>query len=76
MIIFYSKEGCPWCDDARTFMVDKGLEFDEKEVWSSPEFYDEMVELSGQSKAPTFIIDGTVLADSSAEELEQYLQTQ
>jgi len=74
MIIFYSKKGCPWCDDARTYMVDKGLQFEEKEVRSNQDFYDEMVQISGQSKAPTFVINGNVLADASAEELEQYLQ--
>jgi len=73
MITFYSKEGCPWCDDARTYLQKNNLEFQEKEVRGNKEYFDEMVAVSGQSKAPTFVIDGIVLADSSDTELAKYL---
>lgn len=73
MIIFYSKKGCPWCDDARMYLEKNNLEFEEREVRDNRVFFDEMVEHSGQTKAPTFIIDDVVLADASAEELNTYL---
>lgn len=75
MIIFYSKRGCPWCDEARTYLVKSNLQFEEREVHGNQDYHDEMVSLSGQTKAPTFVIDGHVLADASAQELDEYLKT-
>lgn len=75
MIIFYSKVGCPWCDEARAYLKNKGLEYEEKEVRSNPEYMQEMIDHSGQEKAPTFVIDGVVLADASAKELDDFLAT-
>jgi len=74
MITFYSKEGCPWCDDARKYMEENNIQFTEKEVRNNKDFLDEMIKISGQSKAPTFVIDGVVLADASAKELDDFLK--
>jgi glutaredoxin 3 len=70
----YTKRGCPWCDDARTLLVEKHVIFEEREVTENSGFFQELVDLSGQSKTPTFNIDGDIFADSSAEEIAPILR--
>ena len=51
-----------------------GIPFEERNVSENREFMIEMVEKSGQTFAPTFDIDGEVLADVGADEVEAYLK--
>lgn len=71
--IVYVKAGCPWCVDAEAYLKQKGIEYVAKEVRSDPESMAEMVELSGQSKAPTMKLGTAVLADFGVEELAPFL---
>ncbi len=74
MLIIYTKKGCPWCVGALNFLKEKGLKFEEREVLSSKEFYEELVLKSGQSKAPTVDLNGEILADTDSEALEIFLK--
>lgn len=73
-MIVYTKTGCPWCIDAVNFLKENNISFEERNVTDSPEYMEEMVKKSGQSKAPTFDVDGAILPDFSAEEIESYLK--
>lgn len=74
-IILYSKTGCPWGDEVRELLVSKNIEFTEKEMLGNPEFMSECVSVSGQSKCPTLNINGYILCDSDAKQVEEYLKT-
>lgn len=74
MIIIYTKTGCPWCRDALAFLRDNKITFEEREVLSNPEFFEELKTKSGQSKTPTLDIEGEILADTDAETIEQFLK--
>lgn len=73
-IIIYTKTGCPWCIQAIKYLKDKKLSFEERNVSSSLEFFNEMVKKSGQTKAPTLDIDGYILADSDSDQINKYLK--
>lgn len=73
-IIVYTKTGCPWCKDALQLLVNKKVPFEEREVLSNKEYYDELVKKSGQNKTPTFDIDGFILADSDKDQITEYLK--
>lgn len=73
-IIVYTKTGCPWCRDVLDFLNEKGIKYEEREVTSNKAYFDEMVAVSDQSKAPTLDIDGKILADSDKEQVEAYLK--
>lgn len=73
-LIIYTKTGCPWCIDALTFLKEKGVEFEEREVRNNPEFMKELEEKSGQTKAPTIDLDGEILADTDAQAIELFLR--
>lgn len=72
--VLYIKPGCPWCVDVVDFLARKRIEVETVVVSGNPEAMREMVELSGQSKAPTIDWHGEVLADFGVEELVPFLQ--
>jgi len=73
-IIAYLKTGCPWCEGLKEFFEKNNIEYIEKNVTENTEYMDEMIELSGQTKAPTVVIDGVVHADVGADEVKEILE--
>lgn len=72
-IIVYTKTGCPWGSEALKYLKNKGLSFEERNMTENDNFKQEAIQKSGVFKCPTFDIDGVILPDSSAEELDKYL---
>ena len=71
--ILYIKPGCPWCEDVVAYMKKHEIDVETVIVSGNPEKMQEMIDLSGQSKAPTMNWHGTVLADFGVEELVPFL---
>jgi glutaredoxin len=74
-IIAYIKTGCLWCIGVTDYFNEKGIDFEIKNVTEDPALFNEMQELSGQTKAPVVIIDGFMLADTDREAVDKYLST-
>jgi glutaredoxin 3 len=72
--ILYIKPGCPWCDDVVDYLQKKKIEVRSLNVSRDREAMQEMVELSGQTKAPTLDWHGEILADFGVEELVPFLK--
>ena len=72
--ILYIKPGCPWCDDVIDYLNRKRIEVQTVIVSGNREAMLEMVELSGQAKAPTMDWHGEVLADFGEDELMPFLK--
>ena len=72
--ILYVKTGCPWCEEVLDYFDAKKLPYEKVTVTANPEAMSAMVELSGQSKAPTMDWDGEVLADFGVDELIPFLK--
>ena len=72
----YLKPHCGWSNGVRAIMRKYNLEYEDIDIINVPENYVSMVEKSGQRLSPCVEIDGTMLADISGEEVEQYLLTQ
>lgn len=72
-IIAYLKPTCGWSKGVRAIMSKYGLEYEDRDIINNPDQYAEMVEKSGQPLSPCVEIDGTLLADVSGEEVENYL---
>ncbi len=73
-ILLYTKTGCPWCDEVRTLLQEKGVAFEERECRNNKKYFDELVEKSGQTLTPTLDIDGEILADSDAQAVSEYFK--
>ncbi len=72
--ILYIKPGCPWCDDVVAYLARKKIAVKVMVVSGNREAMQEMIDLSGQSKAPTMDWHGEVLADFGVEELVPFLK--
>ncbi len=72
--ILYIKPGCPWCDEAVDFLERRNIEVRTRVVSGDREAMQEMVALSGQTKAPTMDWHGDVLADFGLDELVPFLK--
>ena len=72
--ILYVKIGCPWCAEVLEYFHAQKLPFEKITVTGNPDAMGEMVNLSGQSKAPTMDWDGEVLADFGVDELIPFLR--
>ena len=70
----YIKPGCPWCDEVVDYLDKKKIEVETVVVSGNREKMQEMIDLSGQSKAPTMDWDGEVLADFGVDELVPFLK--
>lgn len=71
--ILYIKPGCPWCEDVVAYLKQHDINVHTVIVSGNPEAMQEMVNLSGQTKAPTMNWHGQVLADFGVEELIPFL---
>lgn len=73
-IILYTKSGCHWGQEVIDFLDSKNIPFEERNMTNSEAFKQEAIEKSGQWKCPTLDIDGHILANSDAEQVENYLK--
>ncbi len=73
-IRLFSRALCGWCQDAKKFLHDHHLAFEEIDVGRDPAAHEEMVRLSGQRYVPTIEVDGHVLADFDTSQLEEFLK--
>ncbi|HEY8932190.1 MAG TPA: glutaredoxin family protein [Rariglobus sp.] len=72
--VLYIKTGCPWCDDVVEWLDRKKIDVETLVVSGNRAAMQEMVDLSGQTKAPTLNWHGEVLADFGVEELVPFLR--
>lgn len=75
-IRLFIKPGCPWCIEARDWLDQRGIVYETLNVTHDAVARQEMISLTGQSKAPSIDVDGQVLADFGADELEIWWKKQ
>jgi glutaredoxin 3 len=73
-IRLFVKSFCGWCSEAKDWLDERGIVYDEINVSSDRAAFEEMRRLTGQSKAPCIEVDGEVLADFGADELAAWWQ--
>ena len=72
-ITAWLKTQCGWSRGVRAVFDKYSLPYDEKDIIQNPAFRWEMEQKTGQPLSPCVEINGTILADISGEEVEQYL---
>jgi monothiol glutaredoxin len=75
-ITAYLKTQCGWSNGVRAVLAKYDLPYTEKDIIQNPAFRWEMEQKSGQPLSPCVEVNGTMVADISGEELEQYLLQQ
>lgn len=72
-ITAYLKTFCGWSEGVRAIFRKYELEFEEKDIIKNPAFRWEMEQNSGQPLSPCVVVNGTMLADVSGEEVEAWM---
>ena len=68
----FVKPYCGWCHEAKDWLDERKIDYEEVDVMSNRTAFQEMVALSGQSLAPVIEVDGEVLADFDTAQLERF----
>lgn len=71
-IRLFVKPGCPWCEEATDWLDEHGLQYEVLDITKDATARDEMHELTGQTRTPSIDVDGKVLFDFGADELEEW----
>jgi glutaredoxin 3 len=74
-LLLYVKAGCPWCYMAEDYLNRHGYRYRSVDVCKDRAAFDELRRVSGQTLAPTLVVDGRVLPDFGLDELEHFLKT-
>lgn len=72
-IIAWLKPSCGWSQGVRAVFRKYDLPYEDRDIINNPDFYQQMVEKTGQMKQPSVEINGHVLADVSGEEIEAWM---
>lgn len=71
-IRLFVKPFCGWCHEAKDWLDERGIKYEELDVISDPAARKEMHELTGQTKAPSIDVNGEILADFDTDQLEKF----
>lgn len=55
-VIVYSKNGCPNCVLAKSYLTNRGLEFEERNIEEKPEYKQEVASL-GYMQVPVVVVE-------------------
>ena len=75
-IRLFIKPYCGWCHEAIDWLDEHGLTYEKLDVTADTAARKEMAALSGQTLAPVIDVDGEILADFGADELEAWWKQQ
>ncbi len=73
-IVIYSTPTCVYCEIAKEFFKEKGLEYTEYDVSSDSERRQEMVEKSGQMGVPVILIGDEMIIGFDKEKVSDILE--
>lgn len=73
MIKIYSTPTCPYCVTLKTFLKEKGFEFEEIDVAADPAKAQEMITKSGQMGVPVVDINGEIIVGFDREKIIKIL---
>ena len=74
MITIYTKQGCPFCHKVKDYMDDKGVVYEEKDIYESDENLDELMERGGKRQVPFIIDDERGVSMYESDDIVKYLE--
>jgi len=75
-VTIYSTPTCVYCNAAKVFFKNKGVEYTEHNVAADQEKRKEMIEKSGQMGVPVIDIDGQLIVGFNQPKIKQLLGIQ
>ena len=68
----FIKPFCGWCDEAKDWLDEREIKYEELDVVADGAARTEMRDLTGQTKAPCIEVDGNILADFDTDQLATF----
>lgn len=72
-VTIYSTPTCHFCQTAKAFFAEKGIEYTTHDVASDVARRDEMIKMTGQLGVPVIVIDGNISVGFDREKLANKL---
>lgn len=72
-VTIYSTSTCPYCQQAKKYLGDKGVAYVDKDVGADLQARDEMVKRTGQLGVPVIDVDGKVVVGFNRAKLDELL---
>jgi glutaredoxin-like YruB-family protein len=69
----YTTPVCPFCNLAKQYLKEKGIEFEEIDVSKDEKAAMEMIQKSGQMGVPVIEIDGKIVIGFDKEKIDELL---
>jgi glutaredoxin len=70
----FSSSCCTSCKGVKQFLLDKGIEFEDVDVFTDPKAMDEMIRISGAVTTPVIVIGKEVIVGWDQSKVEKALQ--
>jgi glutaredoxin-like YruB-family protein len=72
-VVVYSSPDCVYCYTVKGYLDEKGIEYDEINIYEDTKAYEEMKNFSGQESVPVIVIDDTVIVGWDKDKLKEAL---
>lgn len=72
-VLVYSTPTCPYCKQAKAFLAERGIVYQDIDVATDAERAQEMIQKSGQMGVPVIDIEGKIIIGFNPDELEKAL---
>jgi glutaredoxin 3 len=69
----YSTPTCPWCIQAKQFLKENNISYEDLDVSSNQKAAEEMVKVSGQMGVPVLDIEGEIIVGFDRERIREAL---
>lgn len=74
MIKVYSIDNCPWCKKVKTYLNQKGVEYQEINVEDDENGFADMIKLSNQRNVPVIEINDDFVIGFDREKIDELLK--
>ncbi|NMB92047.1 MAG: glutaredoxin family protein [Parcubacteria group bacterium] len=74
LIKIYSSPDCPYCYTVKDYLNQKGINFEEIDLYEEPEKRKEMEEISHQKNIPVLVINNEVVVGWNKEKIDELLK--
>jgi len=72
-VVLYSTPTCPHCNNAKTYLTERGIAFEDYDVSKDEEKAREMIKKTGKGTVPVMDIEGTIIVGFDPKRIERAL---
>lgn len=74
MLILYSKSACPFCVNVMNFLDDRGIVYEERDVYENDEWMEELMQSGGKRQMPYLVDTNRGVSMYESRDIIQYIE--